>query len=137
MGIEPFLTTSTVIMVIAQRLVRIICPKCKEEFEVDYDKIKHLGVTPEMVDGKTKITLARGTGCDFCSNTGYKGRKACFEVMEVSDKIRDLVLERAPTHLIKQVAREEGMITLREAALRKLLRQETTLEEVLRVTFTE
>jgi len=136
MGIEPFLTTSTVVMVIAQRLVRIICPKCKEEFEVEYDKIKHLGVTPEMVDGKTKVKLARGTGCDYCSNTGYKGRKACYEIMEVSDKIKDLVLERAPTHLIKQVAKEEGMITLREAALRKLLRQETTLEEVLRVTFT-
>ncbi|PIS28956.1 MAG: type II secretion system protein GspE [Candidatus Marinimicrobia bacterium CG08_land_8_20_14_0_20_45_22] len=137
MGIEPFLTTSTVAMVIAQRLVRLVCPRCKEEFEIEYDKIKHLGITPEMVDGKAKVKLTRGTGCDFCSNTGYKGRAACYEVMEVNDKLRDLILERAPTHLIKQLARENGMKTLREAALIKLLNGVTTLEEVMRVTFTD
>ncbi|MDO9514112.1 MAG: type IV-A pilus assembly ATPase PilB [Elusimicrobiota bacterium] len=137
MGIEPFLTTSTVVMVIAQRLVRLICPRCKEQFEVEYDKIKHLGITPEMVDGKSKVMLFRGTGCDLCSNTGYKGRNACYEVMEINDKIRDLVLERAPTHLLKQMARENGMKTLREAAVWKLLNGVTTLEEVMRVTFTD
>ncbi len=137
MGIEPFLTTSTIVMVIAQRLVRLICPRCKEEFEIEYDKIKHLGITPEMVGGKSKVKLARGVGCDLCSNTGYKGRNACYEVMEINDKIKDLVLERAPTHLLKQVARENGMKTLREAAVIKLLNGVTTLEEVMRVTFTD
>ncbi|MEA2081167.1 MAG: type IV-A pilus assembly ATPase PilB [Elusimicrobiota bacterium] len=137
MGIEPFLTTSTIVMVIAQRLVRLICPRCKESFEIEYDKIKHLGITPEMVGGKSKVTLYRGTGCDLCSNTGYKGRNACYEVMEINDKIKDLVLERAPTHLVKQVARENGMKTLREAAVIKLLNGVTTLEEVMRVTFTD
>ncbi|MBA3065342.1 type IV-A pilus assembly ATPase PilB [bacterium] len=137
MGIEPFLTTSTIVMVIAQRLVRLICPRCKEEFEIEYDKVKHLGITPEMVGGKSKVKLARGTGCDLCSNTGYKGRHACYEVMEMNDKIRDLVLERAPTHLLKQMARENGMKTLREAAVIKLLNGVTTLEEVMRVTFTD
>jgi len=137
MGIEPFLTTSTIVMVIAQRLVRLICPRCKEQFEVEYDKVKHLGITPEMVGGKSKVMLSRGTGCDLCSNTGYKGRSACYEVMEINDKIRDLVLERAPTHLLKQMARENGMKTLREAAVWKLLKGVTTLEEVMRVTFTD
>ncbi|MCD6311205.1 MAG: type IV-A pilus assembly ATPase PilB [Elusimicrobia bacterium] len=137
MGIEPFLTTSTIVMVIAQRLVRLICPRCKEQFEIEYDKIKHLGITPEMVGGKSKVMLSRGAGCDLCSNTGYKGRNACYEVMEINDKIKDLVLERAPTHLLKQVARENGMKTLREAAVIKLLNGVTTLEEVMRVTFTD
>ncbi|RLD16866.1 MAG: type II secretion system protein GspE [Caldiserica bacterium] len=137
MGIEPFLTTSTVVMVIAQRLVRLICPKCKEPIEVDADKLFYLGVKEEQIKGKKKITLYRGTGCDYCTNTGYKGREACFEVMEVNDEIRELVLERAPTHVIKQVARKNGMMTLREAALKKLLDGKTTVQEVLRVTFAD
>jgi len=137
MGIEPFLTTSTVVMVIAQRLVRLICPKCKEPVEVEADKLKHLGVSEEVLKGKKKITLYRGTGCDYCTNTGYKGREACYEVMEINDEIRELVLERAPTHVIKQAARRNGMKTLREAALRKLLSGKTTVQEVLRVTFAD
>jgi len=113
MGIEPFLTTSTVVMVIAQRLVRVICSKCKESYEVPYDFIKDLGVDKKEIGGKNKAILYRGKGCSECSNTGYRGRLACYEVMEMSDKIRELVLERAATHEIKGAAREGGMKTLR------------------------
>ncbi|MCK4532330.1 type IV-A pilus assembly ATPase PilB [bacterium] len=137
MGIEPFLTSSTIIMVIAQRLVRVICKKCKESYEVPFDSVSGLGVTKEMVGGSDKVTLYKGKGCDNCTNTGYRGRLACYEVMEINDRIRDLVLERASTHVVKQAACEEGMLTLREAAVKKLLSGTTTVEEVMRVTFAD
>ncbi|MFH1259403.1 MAG: type IV-A pilus assembly ATPase PilB [Elusimicrobiota bacterium] len=135
MGIEPFLTTSTVIMVVAQRLVRVICKNCKEPYQVPADYVKEFGVgLPEDVQ---EVTLYRGRGCEVCSNTGYKGRLACYEIMEVNDRIRDLVLERASAHLIKQAARENGMVTLREGALRKVFDGVTTVEEMLRVTYAD
>jgi len=137
MGIEPFLTTSTVVMVIAQRLVRVICSKCKESYEVPYDFIKDLGIDKKEIGGKNKAVLYRGKGCSECSNTGYRGRLACYEVMEVNDKIRELVLERAATYEIKAATREGGMKTLREAAVRKMLNGITTVEEVMRVTFAD
>jgi len=137
MGIEPFLTTSTVIMVVAQRLVRVICKHCKEPYEVPADFLSSIGVKDEEIKGKKKVTLYRGKGCDNCSNTGYRGRTACFEVMEVRDEIKELVLNRESTHIIKAKARETGMVTLREAAIRKLLAGVTTVEEVMRVTFAD
>jgi type IV pilus assembly protein PilB len=137
MGIEPFLTTSTVIMVVAQRLIRIVCKHCKEPYEVPADFLSNIGVKGEEIKGKKKVTLYRGKGCDNCSNTGYRGRIACFEAMEIKDDIRELVLNRESTHIIKAKARELGMITLREAAIRKLLAGVTTVEEVMRVTFAD
>lgn len=137
MGIEPFLTTSTVIMVVAQRLVRVICENCKESYQVPFNHVRDLGITREQVEGVQDVTLYRGTGCDICSNTGYKGRKSNFEVMEITDEIKEMVLNRESTHVIKESARRNGMYTLREAALRKLLRGETTVEEVMRVTFAD
>jgi type IV pilus assembly protein PilB len=134
MGIEPFLTTSSVILIVAQRLVRIICEKCKENYSVPAELLVELGVPREELKDVKEITLYRGGGCDNCSNTGYRGRKGIYEVLEMNDEIRELVLEHATTQAIKQVARKYGMMTLREAALRKLLRGETTIEEVLRVT---
>jgi len=134
MGIEPFLTTSSVILIVAQRLVRIICEKCKESYSVPTELLVELGVPQEELKGVKEITLYRGRGCDNCTNTGYKGRKGIYEVLEMNDEIRELVLEHATTQVIKQVARKYGMMTLRESALRKLLRGETTIEEVLRVT---
>jgi len=134
MGIEPFLTTSSVILIVAQRLVRIICEKCKENYSVPAELLVELGVPREELKDVKEITLYRGRGCDNCSNTGYRGRKGIYEVLEMNDEIRELVLEHATTQAIKQVARKYGMMTLREAALRKLLRGETTIEEVLRVT---
>ncbi len=137
MGIEPFLTTSTVIMVVAQRLVRVICKHCKEPYEVPTDFLSSIGVKEEEIKSKKKVTLYRGKGCDNCSNTGYRGRMACFEVMEISDDVRELVLNRESTHLIKSKARENGMVTLREAAIKKLFAGVTTVEEVMRVTFAD
>lgn len=134
MGIEPFLTTSTVLMVVAQRLVRVICPRCKEvEKEVDRKFLLELGSKEEWLK-ENKYPVYIGKGCDNCAKTGYKGRLAVFEVMEVTDDIRELVLARESTHLIKKKAREQGMMTLREAAILKLLRGTTSLFEVLRVT---
>jgi len=137
MGIEPFLTTSTVIMVVAQRLVRVICKHCKEPYEVPADFVSSIGVKAEYIKGKKKVTLYRGKGCDNCSSTGYRGRTACFEVMEINDDIRELVLNRESTHIIKAKARERGMVTLRETAIKKLLAGITTVEEVMRVTFAD
>jgi type IV pilus assembly protein PilB len=134
MGIEPFLTTSTIVMVIAQRLVRLICEQCKETYEVPVQVLNDLGFG---IKDKEMVTLYRGKGCDNCSNTGYRGRNACYEVMVLNDTIRELILERASTHVIKQKARENGMITLREAAIKKVLKGATTIEEMMRVTFSD
>jgi len=137
MGIEPFLTTSTVIMVVAQRLIRVICKHCKEPYEVPADFLSSIGVKDEEIKSKKKVILYRGKGCDNCSDTGYRGRTACFEVMEISDSLRELILNRESTHIIKSKAREYGMVTLREVAIRKLLAGVTTVEEVMRVTFAD
>lgn len=134
MGIEPFLTASTVNMVIAQRLVRVICEHCKEDYQVPASFIRDLG---QKYDDEKPVLLYRGKGCDHCTNTGYRGRLACYEILVVNDEIRDLILERASTHLVKQKSRERGMITLREAAFRKVLSGVTTVEEMMRVTFAD
>jgi len=137
MGIEPFLTTSTVIMVVAQRLVRVICRNCKEEYEVPADILMSSGLSKTEVGAAKKIKLYKGKGCDQCSHTGYRGRLACYEVMEVNDKLKELILDRASTHIIKQTAIENGMITLRKAALKKVLAGVTTVEEMMRITFAD
>ncbi len=137
MGIEPFLTSSSVAMVIAQRLVRIICENCKEAYEVPASSLEALGLTRKDIGNKNKVTLYRGKGCDHCVNTGYRGRLACYEVMAIDEKIRDLILQRAPTNEVKQAARAAGMITMREASLKKVLAGKTTVEEMFRVTFAD
>ncbi|MFH1380356.1 MAG: type IV-A pilus assembly ATPase PilB [bacterium] len=134
MGIEPFLSSSTIVMVIAQRLCRVICKHCKESYEVPFEYLSQLGVRPEQVDKKKKVALYKGKGCDKCSDTGYRGRLSNFEVMAVTEEIKDLILERASTHIIKHVARKNGMLTLRESTLRKVLAGITTVEEMLGVT---
>ncbi|MFH1541364.1 MAG: type IV-A pilus assembly ATPase PilB [Elusimicrobiota bacterium] len=137
MGIEPFLTSSTVIMVVAQRLVRVICSNCKEEYEVPADVLISSGLSEKEVGGEKKIKLYRGKKCDSCSHTGYRGRLSCYEVMEINDKIRDLILDRSSTHVIKQAAIEGGMTTLRKSAFRKVLAGITTVEEMMRITFAD
>ncbi len=134
MGIEPFLITSTVVMVIAQRLARVICKDCKEPYEISTEYLESLGASKELFKGKKKVNLYRGKGCDKCSNTGYKGRLACYEVMEMNDRIRKLILQGKSTIEIRKAARETGMVSLREAAIRKMLSGATTVEEVLRLT---
>ncbi len=137
MGIEPFLISSTLLMVVAQRLVRTICKNCKESYELEPKLLLGLGMSTAMIEQNIrngKITLYKGKGCDKCAGTGYRGRIGIHEILEVSDPIRELIVEKASASKIKEVARKHGMITLRESALRKLITGLTTVEEVMRVT---
>ncbi len=137
MGIEPFLTSSTLLMVVAQRLVRSICKNCKETYEVKPELLVSLGVSRAILDKNTKngkIILSRGRGCDLCAKTGYKGRMGIHEILEINDVIRGLIIEKAHVSKVKEAGRKNGMITLRESALRKLFTGMTTVEEVIRVT---
>jgi type IV pilus assembly protein PilB len=128
---EPFLVSSSVTLVLAQRLVRKICPKCKHPFDPSETLIEKLGLKPEEI---RDITFYRGSGCPSCNNTGYRGRIAVFEIMPISSSIAEMIANRATAHEIKRQARKEGMLTLREDALNKLKAGLTTPEEVLRET---
>ena len=132
MGIEPFLIASGVIGVLAQRLVRVICPKCKETYSPPADAVKRLGIVVGESDG---VTLYRGRGCEYCKGSGYKGRVGVYELMAISDNVRDLILARDSSHNIKEAAIEEGMKTLKDDAMEKILLGVTTLEESLRVIY--
>ncbi len=131
MGIEPFLVSSSVLMIGAQRLVRRTCSDCKESVEVTEQTLLDLGVKPEDVED---FDVMQGTGCRTCNNTGYKGRSACYEVMPMTEEIREFVLNGASTLEVKREAIRQGMKTLRQAALTKLAIGETTIEEVVRMT---
>ncbi len=130
MGVEPFLITSSVIIVGAQRLVRKICLKCKEAYELDKDLADKINLSTTS----NKVTLYRGKGCHSCLGTGYKGRVALIEVLTLTPKIKELILSGAQEHTIREVARREGMKTLRESGIQNALNGITTLDEVVRVT---
>jgi type II secretion system protein E (GspE) len=125
MGIEPFLTSTSIIGIIAQRLVRRICTKCKEKYEPDAIIAKYLGL-PEG------ISLYKGKGCDVCGNTGYKGRVGVYEVLMVGEEVRHLIAEGAETSVIRQAAIAAGMKTLKDYCLILLEDGLTTVDEVLR-----
>ena len=131
MGIKPFLVASAIQAVIAQRLVRTICKECKETYEADPTVIRNLGFDPDEYKG---VPFYRGRGCEICNYTGYKGRTAIHEVMENSDEIRKLVMENSGSDVIRKVARQQGMRTLREDGWKKVLRGDTTMVEVARIT---
>ncbi len=131
MGIEPFLTASAIDCVIAQRLARRLCNKCKEVYKPDKDFLKSAGYCDEDIERIE--TLYKAKGCDYCSNTGYRGRTGIFELMLMSEEIKALTIERASSEEITKVARKQGMTSLKEAGLRKALAGETSVEEVLRV----
>jgi type IV pilus assembly protein PilB len=131
MGIEPFLVSCSLIGVLAQRLVRRICGNCKEEFEPPEEIIQRLNLA-DKIDSNTKFY--RGKGCPLCNKTGYKGRIAIFELLENTREIQRLALRKASADEIENAARAQGMKTLRDAAIRKLLQGMTTFEEVFRVT---
>jgi type IV pilus assembly protein PilB len=133
MGIEPFLIASTVIGVLAQRLVRIICPHCKEAYEVPGEVLRSIDVG--AYEEKT-YTFYRGKGCEKCRQTGYIGRTGIFEFMIVDDEIRDLILKRAPAHIIREAASRAGMKSLKEDAFEKVLLGITSWEELIRVVYT-
>ncbi|MDD5496733.1 MAG: GspE/PulE family protein, partial [Candidatus Omnitrophica bacterium] len=130
MGVEPFLMTSSIILVGAQRLVRKICPNCKEPYELDAEIAEGYGI---KTSGK-KATLYKGKGCEVCHNTGYKGRIALIEVLTLTPKIKELILKSAQEYEISDAARLEGMKTLRENGIAFALEGITTLDEVVRVT---
>lgn len=131
MGVEPFLISSTLMAVLAQRLVRTICKKCRTPFEPTENQLSQLNLSPHDVGEKV---FYYGRGCPACNDTGYKGRKGIYELLIVSDPIRTLVNERSPTVVIRQKAVELGMVTLREDGLRGIFDGDTTIEEVLKYT---
>ncbi len=131
MGIEPFLVATSVNLICAQRLVRRICVNCKEELEVPEQALIDAGYTPEEVK-TTKIY--HGKGCSTCNKGGYKGRTGLYEVMEINDELRELILVGASALELKKKAIEQGMITLRRSGLIKVALGQTTMEEVLRET---
>jgi type IV pilus assembly protein PilB len=126
MGVEPFLIASSVTGIIAQRLTRVICSKCKKPYEASVDELAVLGMEPS----ETPVTLYRGEGCNHCDNTGYSGRVACFEVLTVNDVIRQLILSKPSVEAVKKAATEAGMTTLRQNALEKVLGGVTTVDEI-------
>jgi type IV pilus assembly protein PilB len=129
-GVQPFLIASSVIAIMAQRLVRVICTKCKEPDEPDTAEIKAAGLTPDQV---TNATFKRGRGCNNCYHTGYRGRLGIFEMMRMNSGIREMTFNRAPTQEIRRQARLLGMRTLLEDGVEKALKGITTLEEVLSI----
>lgn len=132
MGIDPYLVATSLILVCAQRLVRRICGECKEQIEVNPKLLRSLGFKDEELEG---LRVFRGRGCRACGNTGYKGRVGLFEVMPLTDPLRDLVFSGSGAKAIREKALEEGMVTLRRSGLEKIKQGITTIEEVLRETF--
>jgi len=132
MGIEPFLVSSAVIGVLAQRLVRVICLECKEAYTPPVEAFRRLNLAMDL----ESVTFYRGRGCERCRHTGYKGRIGVFELMVITDHLRELILRKAPTHELRQAALEAGMMTLRQDAMQKILEGITTMEEALRVVYT-
>ena len=131
MGIQPFLVASSLLLLLAQRLGRKICTACKEPYEGDEESLVPYGHVPT---GKGKVTFSKGKGCPACNFTGMKGRVAIYEVMPISEELRDAILRNAPTAELREVAQSQGMKTLRQSGLLKVLDGTTTIEEVLRVT---
>ncbi|MGE4615030.1 MAG: ATPase, T2SS/T4P/T4SS family [Planctomycetota bacterium] len=131
LGVEAFLLTATVEAVVAQRLVRRVCLECKVEYEPTVEMLMELELTPSDVQGRT---FFYGKGCKECNNSGYKGRIALFEIMQMTDRLRDLIMTGASTHEIQALAREEGMNTLRDSGLIHIYDGITTIEEVVKET---
>lgn len=129
-GVQPFLVASSVIAIMAQRLVRVICPKCKEPDNPPEAELQSAGITPEMA---ATATFMRGRGCGHCHHTGYRGRLGIFEMLKMTSSMRTLTFNRAPAQELRRKARQDGMRTLLEDGLNKALRGVTTLEEVLSI----
>jgi len=132
MGIEPFLISSSVIGVIAQRLVRVICEKCKEEYIPGEDILYGLKIK-DRLNNDSKIKLYRGKGCSSCKNTGYYGRISIYELIVLDEEIRSLIVTKASSNVINNLAIKNGMKTLKDSGMEKVLQGITTIEEVLRV----
>ena len=133
-GVEPFLVASSLVMVIAQRLVRRICPDCKELYEPTEADQKEMGELKLTRDQLPEGRLPRGRGCDMCYNTGYSGRVAIYEMLPINEDIKALIIERANATQIKRAAVRAGMGTLRQDGIEKIKQGITTMSEIIRVT---
>ena len=131
MDVEPFLISDSLALIVAQRLVRRLCQKCRQEQELAPDVLVDIGFSPEEAK---KVTVFKTKGCSACNDTGFKGRTGLFEVMEINDAIRDIILKKGQPREIKAVAVENGMVTLRQSGLIKIKEGVTSVEEVLRET---
>ena len=131
MGIQPFLLSSALLVILAQRLGRRICKDCRQPTDGKEEDLVPYGHVPQ---GLGHVTFYRGKGCATCNFTGMKGRVAIYEVMPVTEPLRDMILEDASTAVLREQAQKEGMKTLRQAGMAKVLEGVTTVEEVVRVT---
>ncbi len=131
MGVEPFLITSTLEAVIAQRLVRVLCPKCKELYTPSEHELAEIGLTPDKAKDKK---FYRAKGCPECNDIGYKGRTAIFEILIIGNKLKSLIMEKSHTAILRRAAIKSGMRTLRESGLLKVYDGITTIEEIVRET---
>jgi len=131
MGVEPFLLSSTINLIVSERLIRKVCLNCSEEVEISPDYLKRVGFNPDEFDG---VKFYKGAGCPICNGTGYKGRIGIFEVMTLTPKVRELILEKVSTDKIQKTVVKEGMKTLRDVAISKLKKGITTVDEVLKET---
>ncbi len=134
LGVEAFLLTATLEAIVAQRLVRTICPKCKELFAPTEEQLMELDLLSEEVRGRK---FFRGKGCDHCNGSGYKGRLAIFEIMTIDDEMRELIMKHASTSVLRNESRKRGMRTLRESGLLAIYEGQTTIDEVVRETIAE
>jgi len=134
MGVEPYNFVSALNCIMAQRLVRIVCPNCKRPKKYSPQELAEAGLDAAIW---SDVTLVEGAGCLECSGTGFHGRTAICELLDLTDRIREMIVDRRPTSEIKRIAREEGMITLRESGLAKIRDGITTLKEINKVTFVE
>ncbi|HZS43784.1 MAG TPA: GspE/PulE family protein [Blastocatellia bacterium] len=134
MGVEPYNFVSSLNCVLAQRLVRVLCSNCKREGRMSADELRESGLDP---DRYRNHVFYMNVGCEVCNNTGYRGRTAIHELLDMSDNIREMIIERRPGSEVRRAAQEEGLGSLRESALKKIFQGVTTLHEINRVTFVE
>jgi type IV pilus assembly protein PilB len=134
LGMEPFLITATLEGIVAQRLVRKICTRCKEQFTPTEEMLMELGLLPEDVGDRQ---FHRGSGCEYCRGTGYSGRQGLYEIMLLDDEIREMVMDRKSSNILRDAARKRGMRTLRESGLLAIYDGQTTIEEVVSQTIAE
>jgi type IV pilus assembly protein PilB len=134
MGIVPFLVSSSLLMVVAQRLCRRICVECREQIELPLSVLLDVGFRPEEAEG---IKVYKGLGCANCANTGYRGRMAIHEILYINPELQEAIVKLRPANELKEIATKHGMRTLRQSGLRKVALGMTTLDEIIRVTFAD
>jgi type IV pilus assembly protein PilB len=134
MGVEPYNFVSALNCVLAQRLVRLLCPVCKRHYTPTSEELLESGLRPEEVKHRE---FFMNVGCDACNHTGYRGRTAIHELLDMSDAIREMIIDRRPGSEIRRQAEKEGLSSLRESAVKKVFSGATTLYEINRVTFVE